>query len=473
MKSSIVGRCCILFCIIGCFFFLFPQWNISAGEEPDPIPEVSQGDIQFYADYASFKNLDDEKSVYVEIYLSILGDQLTYIQEASRFCAVAEVSVVLRDVRGSRVQSESWKLGCEVATFEDTRSKRFLFDMIGFMVKPGKYNLEVKLKDTNSSKEGRSKLDLRVLSFKGDELMLSQIELAAMIEPDTSKHKLVKNGRRITPNPIRSYGINWPMLYFYTEVYNLSLEDGGSMTYTTQYSILDEQGTVLKEYPAKTLPKPGTSSIIMSGLNVVTLPLGVYIFQVKVVDNTTDQKAVTRRNFVVLKPHIPTEGVAEEVPRGFTEQEAERQFNLMRYVASKKERDVYKDLHLKGKEQFVEEFWRRRDPTPETPLNEFRREHYRRFEEANRIFTAGNREGWKTDFGRVFILYGKPDEVERHAHEIDVKPHEIWYYFNVEGGVEFIFGDLDGFGTYTLIHSTARNEVNDPNYQRWLEHSPR
>jgi GWxTD domain-containing protein len=473
MKNRVEKNVYAFSVVVGCFFFLFCLRSLPADEKLDPFPEVSQGAIQFYVDYACFKNFEDEKSVYVEVYLSILGDQLTYIQDASTFCAVAEIGVVLRDVRGSRVQSENWRLGCEVATFEDTRNRRFLFDMISFLVKPEKYTLEVKVKDANSSKEGTGKLNFQAFSFKGDELMLSQIELAAMIEPDTTKHKLVKNGRRITPNPIRSYGINWPMLYFYAEVYNLSLESDQSSTYTTQYSILDEQGEVIKEYPSKPLPKPGISSVIMSGLNVVTLPLGVYTFQVKVVDDATAQEAVSRRNFVVLKPRIPTEDTAEELPKKFTEDEAERQLDLIRYIASRDELNVYKDLLLKGKHQFIEEFWRRRDPTPETPFNEFQQEHVRRFEEANRIFTAGNREGWKTDFGRIFILYGKPDEVERHAHEIDVKPHEKWYYFNIEGGVEFIFADLDGFGTYTLIHSTARNEVNDPNYARWLEHSPR
>jgi GWxTD domain-containing protein len=150
---------------------------------------------------------------------------------------------------------------------------------------------------------------------------------------------------------------------------------------------------------------------------------------------------------------------------------AEREFNLIRYIISKEEQEIFGDLNLDGKRQFIEDFWKRRDPTPETLINEFRQEHVRRFEEANRLFTQAKREGWKTDLGRVFIVYGKPDEVERHANQIDLRPYEVWYYFNIEGGVQFIFGDLDGFGNYTLIHSTARNEVNDPDYFRWLQNT--
>lgn len=441
---------------------------VSGAQGHHPIPDVSKGDIQFYVDCAGFKGFEEGKKVYEEIYLSVGGDQLTYVQEGATFRAVAEVSAVLRDVRGSRVKSECWKIGRRVETFEETRNKIFLFDAIGLMIKPGRYTLEVKVKDVNSAKEGSNRVKLLVPSFEGDGLMLSQIQLAAKIEADTSRHKFVKNGRRVTPNPMRVYGLHWPLLYFYIEVYNLSVGGPGSSTYTTQYAVLDGPGNVVKEYPAKELQKPGASSVIMSGLNVVTLPGGLYTLRVRVVDNDNAQEAVTERSFQVLKPQSPAAQKEEETLAQFSEEDAERNMNLIKYIASKEELKIYKDLNLEGKKQFLDKFWKRRDPTPDTPRNEFKEEHLRRCEEANRFFTDGKKEGWRTDFGRVFILYGKPDEIERHAHEVDLKPYEIWYYYSVEGGVQFVFGDLDGFGSYTLIHSNARNEIYDPEFRRWL-----
>ncbi|UCE20386.1 MAG: GWxTD domain-containing protein [Gemmatimonadota bacterium] len=442
----------------------------SQGNE-ELIPQISRGDIQFYVDCAGFKSFEDHTVAYEEIYLSVVGNQLTFVEEEGTIRAVAEVHVVLRDVRGSRVKTEHWKLGCEVDNFEEAQKKIFLFDVFGFMMKPGEYSLEVKVKDAYSGKEGSNTLKLEIPPYKGDKLMLSELQLAAKIEPDTSRHKFVKNGRRITPNPMRVYGINWPMLYFYAEIYNLSLDSDQPSTYTTQYAILDEEGSVVKEYPAKELHKPGASSIVMSGLNVITLPRGFYTFQVSVRDNDTQQAVVAQRSFQILKPASPED--AEEMSSEFTPEVAERSLDIIKYLASKDEQNTYKDLNLEGKRKFLEDFWKRRDPTPDTPKNEFQEEHFRRFSETNRLFTSSNREGWKTDFGRTFIVYGKPDDVERHVHEVDVKPFEIWYYYSVEGGIQFVFGDLDGFGNYTLIHSTARNEVNDPDYMRWLQHSPR
>ena len=66
------------------------------------------------------------------------------------------------------------------------------------------------------------------------------------------------------------------------------------------------------------------------------------------------------------------------------------------------------------REQFIEQFWLRRDPTPDTEENEFKEEHYRRIAYANEHFASGI-PGWKTDRGRIYITFGPPDEIEAHS----------------------------------------------------------
>ena len=83
---------------------------------------------------------------------------------------------------------------------------------------------------------------------------------------------------------------------------------------------------------------------------------------------------------------------------------------------------------------------------------------------ANQKFGNAMGEGWKTDRGRVLIIYGLPDEIERFPNTIDTKPYVIWRYHNLEGGAEFIFFDRNGFGRYELIHSTYRKELNNPSW---------
>ncbi|MCW8824752.1 MAG: GWxTD domain-containing protein, partial [Ignavibacteriaceae bacterium] len=75
-------------------------------------------------------------------------------------------------------------------------------------------------------------------------------------------------------------------------------------------------------------------------------------------------------------------------------------------------------------------------------------------------------EGWKTDRGRVFLVYGEPSEIDRHPNETDTRPYVIWIYESIEGGVLFVFGDLTGFSDYQLLHSTKRGELRDDSWRR-------
>src|SRR6201986_2793956 len=84
------------------------------------------------------------------------------------------------------------------------------------------------------------------------------------------------------------------------------------------------------------------------------------------------------------------------------------------YIITDEERKAFKQFSTDEEgEQFVEQFWLRRDPPPDTVENEFKEEHYRRIADANEHFAAGI-PGWRTDRGRIYIMYGPPDEIDAH-----------------------------------------------------------
>jgi hypothetical protein len=74
-------------------------------------------------------------------------------------------------------------------------------------------------------------------------------------------------------------------------------------------------------------------------------------------------------------------------------------------------------------------------------------EYYLRVEYANENFST-NRDGWETDRGRIYVLYGEPTDIERHPFEINSKPYEVWYYDHLNR--RFVFVDYTGFGDYEL-----------------------
>ena len=146
------------------------------------------------------------------------------------------------------------------------------------------------------------------------------------------------------------------------------------------------------------------------------------------------------------------------------------------YIVSEEERSVFENLStLEEKEQFIEQFWFRRDPDPRTAVNEFKEEHYRRIAYANDHFSSGL-EGWRTDRGRIYIIHGQPAEIESHPSggqyqrpieegggQTSTYPFEIWRYRNIEGiGDDVIleFVDPTMSGEYRLaLHREEKDAL--------------
>jgi GWxTD domain-containing protein len=132
------------------------------------------------------------------------------------------------------------------------------------------------------------------------------------------------------------------------------------------------------------------------------------------------------------------------------------------YIITDEERKAFKQLNTDDeREQFVEQFWLRRDPTPDTEENEFKEEHYRRIAYANEHYASGI-PGWKTDRGRTYITFGPPDEIDSHptggtyerpqaegGGETNTYPFEDWRYRYIEGigsdiNIEFVDNTMTG-----------------------------
>jgi GWxTD domain-containing protein len=112
------------------------------------------------------------------------------------------------------------------------------------------------------------------------------------------------------------------------------------------------------------------------------------------------------------------------------------------------------------RDKFVEQFWQRRNPVPGSSENKSKAEHYRRIAYANTHFAAST-PGWKTDRGRIYIVYGPPDEVDGHPAAGDAKPFEFWRYHSIQErgvdrkDVDMTFVDVCSCGDYQLqSHAT-------------------
>lgn len=97
-------------------------------------------------------------------------------------------------------------------------------------------------------------------------------------------------------------------------------------------------------------------------------------------------------------------------------------------ITSREKSGFFKLENDRQRDLFIREFWRQRDPSPGTPRNEFREEHYRRLAVADRLFSRGtSKPGWRTDRGRIYIILGPPVNRQYFDHP-DIYPIELWYY---------------------------------------------
>ena len=119
------------------------------------------------------------------------------------------------------------------------------------------------------------------------------------------------------------------------------------------------------------------------------------------------------------------------------------------WIITAQERKVFLELPDAEKPGFIEEFWQRRDPDPESEENEFQVEYEKRVEEAARLFRNESKPGWLTDRGRILILFGPPTDriVDSMSTDLPGQCREIWYY----GNFPVVFTDPNCTGHFNLV----------------------
>ncbi len=124
-------------------------------------------------------------------------------------------------------------------------------------------------------------------------------------------------------------------------------------------------------------------------------------------------------------------------------------YNRVRYIITKEESHIFLDLPDEEKEQFIKEFWERRDPDPNTEENEFQLEYYKRMDESDDLFISEGKPGWMTDRGRIWILFGPPlDRITYPmGYSASSRCQEVWYY----GDFPVVFVDNTCTGSYRLV----------------------
>ncbi len=424
-----------------------------------------QPPLNVVTDYACFREGD---SCRLEIYYALPSTDLTLTPTDSqtggpgKYLGYVLAYLDLFTAEGRPVDSLSKTTAFRVARADTTNE---LSEILEFLVPPGSYRAYLSLWDMKSGRMGQDTLEVTVPNLTGPGLTLSSLVLARLItdkkhQPGASLYK--KGGRLIVPNPPATYSLDDPRLYFYAELYGLAPARPELKNFDLEYAILNESGDTLKSSGFHKHPKEA-SAVLSASVDLAMLPPGEYSLLLTVRDPATGETASQNKSFWLFPPSVQPP-VAEEELDWFPK--------VTHFLLTNREKAIYRSSNRTGQLNFINEWWQKRDPDPQTPENEYKWEAYRRFTQAVDRFSrsAGARDGWQTDRGRVLMLYGEPNNIEQSPASPDNLPWQKWEYTRIASGRQglFIFADLRGLGNYELVHSTVPGEKQNPNWENML-----
>ena len=411
---------------------------------------------QINIDIGRFKGTDEFRLC--EVYISIPYSELSYKKEKDGFKAdfKLRMSINTSDTQPVPTQNEAGAVVQEfskvsyINSYEEAEAHNLqVLDQIDLFLKPGKYAMKLEVIPESVSIEKPLEID-PVPSG----LYLSDIQFATSIEPadevQPQSGKFVKNGVKIIPNPQCLYGEKYTILYAYTEIYNLT--QGGATSnsnYEVKYNIFSETGESLYTMPEKSLPSISKDITEVGSVNVSAFKEGAYILKIDITQN--DKSVAREKKFWVIKE------LTEEDK--FTTEEL-KYYQEIKYIASPEDIKFYNKLSDKAKEAYLIRFWKKVGrPVLDSLI--------KRIKYADDNFSYTEKQGRDSDRGRIYIKYGKPNEVEKIQFDPTYQPSERWAYFG-HGGIVFIFVDKLGDGRYGLMYSNIQDEPTVPDYMKWI-----
>jgi GWxTD domain-containing protein len=405
-----------------CFSALNGQVETRQGSASIDLPE-------FFIDAISFSS-GDSLSSRVDIYLQVPYDALQFVKKDKEYVSKYDITVNFIAEDKSSTSEKMWADEVHVSNFDETESKKaYNMSQRSIMITPGIYTLRAQLRDNESKKLSTVVKKIVVGNYTMKNLALSDLMLVSKVTTEGEQKSIV-------PNVSGNIGFNNNTFFVFFEIYSPQVSD----SITLHYVITDYNG---KEFLNKSqnYGMRGFRSQVITRFDSSQYSTGTYTITVEAHSLLHDTEPIP-----VLKRKIFSVRLGN---MSLNISDLDLAIRQLRYIAKDKEYDQMADADSETeKRRLFDEFWKKRDPNPDTKRNEFMEEYYSRVDYANEHFSHYV-PGWRTDMGMVFILFGSPNNVERHPFDINSKPYEIWSYYDYNRNVTFV--DETGFGDYCLL----------------------
>jgi len=416
-----------------------------------------------------------ENGPYVETYLEVTGQSCHFTKASSgKFVASIEVTQVF--YLGDSIKAFN-KYNLLSPETDDTNRLVFDFtDQQRVSLANGNYIIELTIRDKNNptAKPYVLKDKLKVDYYPAI-VALSDIELLTEYIANTNPSKLNKNGFDLYPQVSNFFDKNQNSLKFYAEVYNTSAvlnNDAYLLSYRVE---THESHQVLDSYSKIYRQTARPVNVIMSELDITDLNSGNYDLMLEV--RNRNNEVLSSRSLFFQRSHAPviSSDSSYKAIEGTFVASINNRDSLYQYIkclwpiASTAENNFAENRLLASDirqlQQFIYDFWVKRNPAnPALAWMEYKKQ----VEIVNNEFSAGNKKGYNTERGRVFLMYGAPNQISKQYNEPASYPYEIWQYYKLKDMADrkFVFYCRQlASNDFELLHSDAKGEVININWK--------
>ncbi|HLB00932.1 MAG TPA: GWxTD domain-containing protein [Bacteroidota bacterium] len=393
---------------------------------------IRSGKKPFSVDVLTYPG-DSTGTSRVEVYLEIPYGELQFVNQGGFFRAAYELTISIYDTADNLAGEKYWTGKVEVDSLAEIRTRRpgEILER-SLALAPGRYVFNVRLRDVETGRLNPTRLRITVPDYSAGSWMLSDVMLVKNIAEEGGKKVLTPNIPAVISDVNDSF-------FVFLKLYNDLGVDSGVIV----ADILDRSATRVSSDTTGYSLRPGENTLVPF---IRPRHLGVGEFTLRLTATPVPDTTGAGQPGSVLRKTERTFRV-RWLGAPFMVTDMDLAISQMQYILDRDRIDEMKELPPELKREKWLEYWSRKDPSPGTERNELMEEYYARVDYANKHF-GHYTEGWKTDMGMVYIIFGAPGNVERHPFEIDTKPYEVWTYY--EQNRQFVFVDATGFGDYRL-----------------------
>ncbi|MBP5527317.1 MAG: GWxTD domain-containing protein [Bacteroidales bacterium] len=466
----------------------------------------AQAQMQAMFGYSTYC-LIDKHQPYIETYLQF--DAWTmHFEEVTpgSYRASAEVTLVLRQ-QDSVCYAKKYELGSPTVSNLENLDFSFL-DVQRFSVGNGIYNLDITLRDKGVDAPAASLTEKIIVNYGRTQPMLSSLQLLASVKPTVKENILSRGGYDMEPYVSDFVPEQIKQLNYYYEIYQLDNSFPREAVLTVAYIEVLETGrrATLEQVARRSVE---TMMPVLGSIDISNLPSGNYNLVCEVRNRDNQPLLYTKMPFQRSNPGMK-ESQKDEHAISFAsritdESMLDLYLDALYPLASETEKSVVADLvrrpALEEKQAFFYNFWKQRNAlAPEAEWLKYKD----RIDYVQEHFSYPLTRGIMTDRGRVYLTYGPPDYVRDEKNfcimghstsmenrtttlsdignnlgdtdgagigQVFYLPYQLWRYNRLSGDDQnrvFIFWDEHRSGNYTLLHSNARGEVQEADWERRL-----